>query len=136
MSSDDDHIRPTRNFEAQSAFASTLVNDVEKAGPSKISAVPDKQHKTLFGLAIETPNIHPGSDAVFAAKAQLLNQALLDMGMGLYQWMLFLMTGVGWFLDSVSSHAFDRKPHFTTDQVRPIIVLDNVFPSHCPISWK
>ncbi|CAI7657731.1 unnamed protein product [Penicillium crustosum] len=100
MSSDDDHIRPARNFEAQSAFASTLINDVEKAGPSKISEVPDKQHKSLLGLTIETPNIHPGSDAVFAAKVQLLNQALLDMGMGLYQWMLFLMTGVGWFLDS------------------------------------
>ncbi|CAI7591183.1 unnamed protein product [Penicillium glandicola] len=100
MSSDDDHIRPARNFEAQSAFASTLVNDVEKAGPSKTSAVPDKEHKSLFGLAIETPETHPGSDAVFAAKSQLLNQALLDMGMGLYQWLLFLMTGVGWFLDS------------------------------------
>ncbi|OQE36698.1 hypothetical protein PENCOP_c011G08094 [Penicillium coprophilum] len=100
MSSDDDHIRPARNFEAQSAFASTLVNDVEKAGPRKISDVLEKQHKSLFGLAIENPKTHSGSDAVFAAKAQLLNQALLDMGMGLYQWMLFLMTGVGWFLDS------------------------------------
>ncbi|KAJ5371744.1 hypothetical protein N7517_003750 [Penicillium concentricum] len=100
MSSDDDHIRPARNFEAQSAFASTLVNDVEKAGPSKISEAPEKQHKSLFGVEIETPKVHPGSDAVFAAKAQLLNQALLDMGMGIYQWMLFLMTGVGWFLDS------------------------------------
>ncbi|KAJ5817264.1 hypothetical protein N7447_009497 [Penicillium robsamsonii] len=100
MSSNDDHIRPARNFEAQSAFASTLVNDVEKAGPSKVSEALDKQHKSLFGLAIETPKIHPGSDAVFAAKAQLLNQALLDMGMGMYQWMLFLTTGVGWLLDS------------------------------------
>ncbi|KAJ5511219.1 hypothetical protein N7453_003322 [Penicillium expansum] len=100
MSSHDDQIRPTRNLEAQSAFASTLVNDVEKAELSKISEVSDIQHKSLFGLVMETPKIHPGSDAVFAAKAQLLNQALLDMGMGLYQWMLFLMTGVGWFLDS------------------------------------
>lgn len=111
MSSHDDQIRPTRNLEAQSAFASTLVNDVEKAELSKISEVSDIQHKSPFGLVMETPKIHPGSDAVFAAKAQLLNQALLDMGMGLYQWMLFLMTGVGWFLDSVSSQCcVDKLP--------------------------
>jgi hypothetical protein len=105
MSSDSDCIRPARNFEAQSAFASTLVNDVEKGRPSKPSEIPQEEHKSLLGLAIKTPKTHTGSDAVFAAKAQLLNQALLDMRMGRYQWLLFLMTGVGWFLDSVSSPA-------------------------------
>lgn len=102
MSSEDDSITPRRNIEAQSAFASTLVNDAEKGEPSKYGVRSEKEHKSLFGLKIDTPETHAGTDAVFAAKAQLLNQALLDVGMGRYQWFLFLMTGVGWFLDSVS----------------------------------
>jgi MFS family permease len=77
------------------------VDDVEKAGPSKAGLQSERQHKTLLGLNITTPASHAGTDAVFAAKAQLLNQALLDIGMGKYQWLIFLMTGVGWFLDSV-----------------------------------
>jgi hypothetical protein len=113
MSSDSDHIRPARNFETQSAFASTLVNDVEKARPSKTNETPEEQHKSLLGLTITTAKLHVGSDAVFAAKAQLLNQALLDMGMGRYQWLLFLMTGVGWFLDSVSSPAHESNNRLT-----------------------
>ncbi|KAJ5140887.1 hypothetical protein N7448_004295 [Penicillium atrosanguineum] len=100
MSSEDDSIAPTRNLEAQSAFASTLVNDVEKGGPSKTGIRPEKEHKNMFGVKIKTPESHAGTDAVFAAKAQLLNAAMLDVGMGRYQWLLFLMTGVGWFLDS------------------------------------
>ncbi|KAJ5887234.1 hypothetical protein N7504_011281 [Penicillium tannophilum] len=100
MSSEDDSITPRRNIEAQSAFASTLVNDVEKGEPSKYGVRSEKEHKNLFGVKIDTPETHAGTDAVFAAKAQLLNQALLDVGMGKYQWLLFLMTGVGWFLDS------------------------------------
>lgn len=86
----------------QSVLASTLVDDLEKTGPSKTVFQSEKQHKSLLGLDIATPDSHAGTDAAFAAKAQLLNQALLDIGMGKYQWLLFLMTGVGWFLDSVS----------------------------------
>ncbi|KAJ5719967.1 hypothetical protein N7493_006845 [Penicillium malachiteum] len=100
MSSEDDSIRPHRNIEAQSAFASTLVNDVEKAEPSKYGVRSEQEHKNLLGLKINTPETHAGTDVVFAAKSQLLNQAMLDVGMGKYQWFLFLMTGVGWFLDS------------------------------------
>ncbi|KAJ5937631.1 hypothetical protein N7454_003973 [Penicillium verhagenii] len=100
MSSEDDTITTHRNIEAQSASASTLINDVEKAEPSKYGVRSEKEHKNLFGLKIHTPETHAGTDAIFAAKAQLLNQALLDVGMGKYQWFLYLMTSVGWFLDS------------------------------------
>ncbi|KAJ5689944.1 hypothetical protein N7462_004336 [Penicillium macrosclerotiorum] len=95
-----DSITPHRRGEAQSVLASTLVDDVEKAGPSKAVFQSEKQHKSLFGLNVATPGNHAGTDATFAAKVQVLNQALLDIGMGKYQWLIFLMTGVGWFLDS------------------------------------
>ncbi|PWY89198.1 MFS general substrate transporter [Aspergillus heteromorphus CBS 117.55] len=90
---------PARNIEAQSAFASTLVADVEKAPHAK-EEPSEKQHTNVYGSVIETPTAVAGTDAVYAAKAALLNQALLDMGMGRYQWLLFLITSVGWFLDS------------------------------------
>lgn len=89
-----------RNIEAQSAFASTLVADVEKA-PHPKESPSDRPHTNVYGSTIDTPTSQAGTDAVYAAKAALLNQALLDMGMGLYQWLLFVITSVGWFLDSV-----------------------------------
>ncbi|RAL07267.1 sugar transporter [Aspergillus homomorphus CBS 101889] len=88
-----------RNIEAQSAFASTLVADVEKTPHSKAS-LSDGPHTNVYGSAIDTPTSQAGTDAVYAAKAALLNQALLDMGMGRYQWLLFVITSVGWLLDS------------------------------------
>ncbi|OJJ31227.1 hypothetical protein ASPWEDRAFT_163100 [Aspergillus wentii DTO 134E9] len=96
-----DGITPVRNIEAQSAFASTLIGDPEKLDTlNEPSSGKGNQHKNLYGLNIDTPDTHAGADAVYAAKAQLLNQALLDLEMGLYQWLLFLITSVGWFLDS------------------------------------
>ncbi|KAL4805601.1 MFS general substrate transporter [Aspergillus unguis] len=95
-----DEIIPDRNVEAQSTFAtSTLVADVEKSPPRK-TTVAETEHKSIFGSVIDTSPSRTGSGAVLEAKAQLLNQALLDIGMGRYQWFLFLITSVGWFLDS------------------------------------
>ncbi|KAJ0421355.1 major facilitator superfamily domain-containing protein [Aspergillus carlsbadensis] len=95
-----EEITQERNVEAQSTFAtSTLVADVEKAAPAK-AATAATQHKSLYGSAIDTSCSKTGCGAIFEGKVQLLNQALLDLGMGRYQWFLFLMTGVGWFLDS------------------------------------
>lgn len=95
-----DGVARERNIEAQSAFASTLVADVEKAARPK-EAPTDRPHTNVYGSTIDTPTSVAGTDAVYAAKAALLNQAMLDMGMGLYQWFLFIITSVGWFLDSV-----------------------------------
>ncbi|KAL2837626.1 major facilitator superfamily domain-containing protein [Aspergillus pseudoustus] len=89
-----------RNAEAQSTFAtSTLVADVEKATPAKVTSA-ETQHKSIYGMVIDTSCSNTGCGAVFEGKLQLLNKAMLDLGMGKYQWFLFLMTGVGWFLDS------------------------------------
>ncbi|KAH9976863.1 MFS general substrate transporter [Lactifluus volemus] len=40
-------------------------------------------------------------DPVYRAKAKVLNQALQEIGMGKYQWGLFIVTGFGWLSDSV-----------------------------------
>ncbi|KAL4248788.1 MFS transporter superfamily protein [Abortiporus biennis] len=40
-------------------------------------------------------------DPVYQAKARLLNAAIQEIGMGKYQWYLFIVAGFGWFADSV-----------------------------------
>ncbi|KAL0952893.1 hypothetical protein HGRIS_007112 [Hohenbuehelia grisea] len=40
-------------------------------------------------------------DPVYQAKAHILNEAIQEIGMGRYQWNLFVVAGFGWFADSV-----------------------------------
>ncbi|KAL4070230.1 major facilitator superfamily domain-containing protein [Scleroderma yunnanense] len=40
-------------------------------------------------------------DPVYQAKARILNRSIQDIGMGKYQWCLFVVAGFGWFADSV-----------------------------------
>ena len=91
-----------KNVEAQSTLASTLVVDVEESLHGK-ETDPGKSCISPNGMSLSTPTNQAGSNPFYAAKAQLLNQALLDMQMGLYQWVLFIITSAGWFLDSVSN---------------------------------
>ena len=41
-----------------------------------------------------------GLDPVYAAKARVLNRAIQDIGMGSYQWQLFIVIGFGWAADN------------------------------------
>jgi hypothetical protein len=111
ISNQDDLITTTGRrpggIEAQSAFASTLVNDfgvndVEKAQGPAPNGPSGEKYGNLFGSTIENPDSRRDGDALYAAKAQLLNDALLDIGLGAFQWFLIALTSVGWFLDSVS----------------------------------
>ncbi|TFK32940.1 MFS general substrate transporter [Crucibulum laeve] len=40
-------------------------------------------------------------DPVYEAKTRMLNAAIMDIGMGKYQYLLFVVAGFGWFADSV-----------------------------------
>ncbi|TEA21535.1 MFS siderochrome iron transporter 1 [Colletotrichum sidae] len=58
-----------------------------------------------------TPDIHHVSDTaiipegaldpVYEAKARVLNRAIQDIGMGWYQWQLFIVVGFGWASDNL-----------------------------------
>lgn len=102
---DEDTIKETKPWDAgQSTFASTFLTDAEKARPSQVASDGQgKPHHSLFGIPIDVSTTPSGVDEVIAAKSQVLNVALLDMGMGKYQWLLFLVTSMGWFLDYVST---------------------------------
>ena len=40
-------------------------------------------------------------DPVYEAKARVLNKAIQDIGMGRYQWQLFIVIGFGWASDNL-----------------------------------
>lgn len=50
---------------------------------------------------IDTRAITSGVDEVYERKVAIMNQALIDLGMGSFQWKIFAMTGFGWFVDNV-----------------------------------
>ncbi len=41
----------------------------------------------------------PGVDAMFEEQAALINNAIQTIGMGKYQWHLFILCGFGWLCD-------------------------------------
>ncbi len=48
-----------------------------------------------------TPIVLKGIDPVYENKARVLNNAIQDIGMGSYQWQLFVVVGFGWASDNL-----------------------------------
>lgn len=80
--------------EAMSPNQRTLTNESRAIG--KIDVAEDRDYH-----GIDTRAIPSGADAVYERKVAVMNQALIDMGMGSFQWKVFAMTGFGWFVDNV-----------------------------------
>ncbi|GME57719.1 hypothetical protein GTA08_BOTSDO07905 [Neofusicoccum parvum] len=57
------------------------------------------RHMNRVGDVIDTAAVQPGTDLVYERKVALLNEAILDIGMGHYQWWTFILTGFGWYTD-------------------------------------
>jgi hypothetical protein len=51
---------------------------------------------------IDMHAVPAGMDEAYERKVAIMNQALVDLGMGSFQWRVFAMTGFGWFVDNVS----------------------------------
>lgn len=69
------------------------------ASPDDPKAQRDVGHTDYQG--IDTTQVQPGADASYEAKITILNEALIDIGMGPFQWKIFATTGFGWFIDNV-----------------------------------
>jgi MFS family permease len=50
---------------------------------------------------IEADVAASGTDTPYDRKSKVINRALGDMGMGRYQWQLFMLTGCGWLADNL-----------------------------------
>ena len=79
--------------------------DSEKALPTKLVDSGDDAFASDPGINVKTVAlVEEGHvDPCYQAKAQLLNDAVQEIGMGRYQWHLFFVAGFGWFSDNVRS---------------------------------
>ena len=50
---------------------------------------------------VAPPAVLKGLDPVYQAKAEVLNAAIQEIGMGWYQWQLFVVVGFGWASDNL-----------------------------------
>jgi hypothetical protein len=83
-------------------MASTIVD--EKKETSSNDKLEEKLSNTSSNeVHVEVHNVLPdGSvDPVYQRKALILNQAIQEIGMGRYQWHLFIVTGFGYFADNL-----------------------------------
>ncbi|KAL1679783.1 major facilitator superfamily domain-containing protein, partial [Schizophyllum commune] len=61
----------------------------------------DEESVTVEAAAEEDVFGGDSIDPVYLAKAHVLNRALQEIGMGRYNWMIFVVTGFGWLADNL-----------------------------------
>ncbi|PCH39861.1 MFS general substrate transporter [Wolfiporia cocos MD-104 SS10] len=78
------------------------LDDTQSTGEKKRISAADIE---ATGPHAETQDVYDeedsGIDPVYQAKARVLNDALQEIGMGRYQWYLFIVAGFGWFSDNL-----------------------------------
>ena len=71
----------------------------------KITPSPENSYSayTLEGLRaeIELDLAASGHDTAYDRKSKVINKAIQDIGMGSYQWSLFVLCGFGWLADNL-----------------------------------
>ncbi|CUM64499.1 uncharacterized protein PRCAT00002104001 [Priceomyces carsonii] len=95
------------------------VNEIRNRSPQMSSENSNEEHEEKH--IVETL-IAPGMNAVYNSKVKLLNDALQDIGMGRFQWTLFVVAGFGWFMDnfwmlSVSLISVPVKAEFNVEKI-------------------
>lgn len=72
---------------------------------SKVSSTGSYEDELAMGHMASIQDLQlDGLDPIYEAKVHALNQAMQDIGMGRYQWLLFCLTGFGWMADNVRGH--------------------------------
>ncbi|KAK1465295.1 major facilitator superfamily transporter [Colletotrichum cuscutae] len=72
----------------------------ESAGMLEMSAA----EYTIEGLRKEVRRGGQGRWTEYELKSKLINKAIQDIGMGRYNWQLFVLCGFGWFADNLWMH--------------------------------
>ena len=96
-------------------------NTTDTNGPKRESII-DRSSVAIEDLAAP-PVLKGATDPIYEAKARLLNDAIQEIGMGWYQWQLFVVVGFGW--------ASDNLWPVVTSLILPVIVLE-FKPTHGP----
>ncbi|TWU79153.1 hypothetical protein ED733_008846 [Metarhizium rileyi] len=90
--------RPVNNDDDIEAGAAERKNgDSETQGMLQMEAA----EYTIEGLRKETRKGRQGQWTEYEIKSKLINKAIGDIGMGKYNWQLFVLCGFGWFADNL-----------------------------------
>lgn len=87
---------PVQSYELESllnSFDKDMADDTKDGEAQRLSAF-----RHIDGA---TPTVLKGIDPVYENKARVLNNAIQDIGMGWYQWQLFVVVGFGWASDNL-----------------------------------
>lgn len=70
---------------------------------SSSGSLNEPTHRTIESLRaeVESDAATSAHDSVYDRKAKVINSALMDIGMGRYQWQLFFLCGFGWLADNL-----------------------------------
>lgn len=92
---------------AQTTTHAHVTSSPAKMDPSRLDRETSKSigvggggHVDYHG--INTSEVLPGADEAYARKIAVMNESLIDIGMGPFQWKIFFMVGFGWFVDNAS----------------------------------
>ncbi|KAL2039244.1 hypothetical protein N7G274_007912 [Stereocaulon virgatum] len=73
------------------------------SSPTRAASDNDYSTHTIEGLIAEVDLdiAASGHDTAYDRKSKVINKAIMDIGMGWYQWQLFVLCGFGWLADNL-----------------------------------
>ncbi|EEA20885.1 hypothetical protein TMatcc_000883 [Talaromyces marneffei ATCC 18224] len=104
------HLNPVTS---NSETSHNIPKDVEDKDTDKLDRIgseendaasnPEYSHQTIEAIRaeVESEISTSGHDTAYDRKAKVINLAIQDIGMGRYQWQLFILCGFGWFADNL-----------------------------------
>ncbi|OLN85534.1 putative MFS-type transporter PB1E7.08c 3 [Colletotrichum chlorophyti] len=92
--------RPSHDEDDDDADDDDDKDQGESAGMLEMSAA----EYTIEGLRKEVRRGEKGQWTEYELKSKLVNKAIQDIGMGRYNWQLFILCGFGWFADNLWMH--------------------------------
>ncbi|KAI9789900.1 MAG: hypothetical protein M1816_005669 [Peltula sp. TS41687] len=94
------HVSAVRSYDEKAGDSPTSMGpDAEKGrSPSRDESSP----YTVEGLKLEIEEAlaTAAHDTIYDRKSKVINKAIQDIGMGWYNWQLFVLCGFGWFTDN------------------------------------
>ncbi|KAL2845930.1 major facilitator superfamily domain-containing protein [Aspergillus pseudoustus] len=81
--------------------STSAVNEAKNEANAQEKGVAGSLTLESLRAEIESGVVVSGHDSVYDRKAKIINRAIQDIGMGRYQWGLFVLCGFGWIADNL-----------------------------------
>ncbi|KAJ0423000.1 major facilitator superfamily domain-containing protein [Aspergillus carlsbadensis] len=81
--------------------STSAVNEAKNEANAQEKGVAGALTLESLRAEIEAGVVVSGHDSVYDRKAKIINRAIQDIGMGRYQWGLFILCGFGWIADNL-----------------------------------